>query len=1466
MAMIICPSDIETSNEKNEKNEKNGKNGKNGILNESSLFEEKEKEGKKKIEKGQEKNGKKLSKKVREKIAQIVAERPQPLTELQFAVHRRTYARSLPSEQRLDEDPNNAEDGCKKTNQKEPRTPSPSSSFSRERDGGLETWAQTVERVVQGAVCQLGLHEELSAEDQVEMFELIYSLKVLPAGRFLHQLGGDLVGKFGMFSLQNCAVTRVCKEDPIRPFVWAFHALMLGAGVGVNIELSNFCDYPVPRSCRIVRLSNAEEEAAWNASFSPPLSADSSPTRHGCNLPSVSSLVASFKKDTYAGTGTGTGAGAGAGTGVTEETGKNEKKRRIGERKKVIVVEDSREGWSDLIGRVLHAHFIDGRGFAYSTRLIRPPGTPIRSFGGIAAGPEPLVRAIATASSILDSLSRAPDPRMSPVVSMDIMCLLGEAVREGNVRRSALIMGGSPSDRAYLNAKRWDWSNPDHADAVLWSLATHLLLVSPFSSFVPEGGGHVKVLLKEAALERTIEAACAGRLCSPEKLFAACVRANIITSSNATSRADVSKFIRGPVVDYVTGPERDQAFEIARRMRFELDRLQLDVECAAGYCDTSSEKDTNASSCSDAVAVAVASAAAATVNNFGNVANSGNGGKNSKTKKKRKNKKEMEKRWPELMAAALAIPNWRSNSNNSVLATTVDELPECFWDGFRGSGEAYGLINLDLCRRQGRVDRPTGSREDHPIYSLFANASGSFSEQEEKERKKGDDDPDEGWPEPDLVMTNPCVTSDTWVMTTEGARQVKELINKPCKLLVDGNETEETKGFFATGSKPILVLTTREGHTLRLTDDHKVLVARGEWRRYFLKSDEPTVTGSTRFVSHPQSAGEKDEWIEAFRLKPGDSIVLHDHRPLCPSDPFSFDKVQKDQKEQKEQKEKEKEKKMWDGDGTFAEGRLMAGYHLINLPLPKNEEESLKKRFGGPGSGITPQVERASWPFYKGYIQKLFDAGSCLLNMGDKKGNIFMDGPTLVLMVNDYKIVQSLQRMLARVGILSTTFNEPAQKGIVITYQDLRRFDSFIGLTDPQKRSEMMEALVRHIDVASNSRLVSSWDWRDGPADFSKLPDYVKQVSDPEESNSGRFVATVASVSLCYDDKNERLCKKVYDIQVPKVHAFDANGLYVHNCGEQPLGPYETCCLQEIMLPHVTDEAEFRRCALFCYLIAKNSLALDCALPETRAVVRRNMRMGIAVGGLAQCTEPRLQWLDACYRWLRNYDREYSAKKGWPRSARLTTVKPSGTISLLAGTTPGCHPAYARYYVRRVRFAANAELVPALRAAGYDVVSDVNFDGSEKKDTKVVSFLCSMGPDTQVAADTTALDQLEFISRLQRDWSDNAVSCTVYFRPHELGGIKRWLRQHYARTLKSVSFLLHTDHNFALPPLEEITEEAFKAASARLDHAAFYRYLFGPGAVGYTSDTSEAAAAADKEVWARELATGECAGGACPVV
>ena len=298
-----------------------------------------------------------------------------------------------------------------------------------------------------------------------------------------------------------------------------------------------------------------------------------------------------------------------------------------------------------------------------------------------------------------------------------------------------------------------------------------------------------------------------------------------------------------------------------------------------------------------------------------------------------------------------------------------------------------------------------------------------------------------------------------------------------------------------------------------------------------------------------------------------------------------------------------------------------------------------------------------------------------------------------------------------------------------------------------------------------------------------------------------------------YGIVNLRLSRKVGRLEETQYPDPDIAGY--NPCAEQSLAPFETCCLAEVFLPNVESKEEFLDILELLYRINKHSLLLPCHQRETEEIVHKNMRMGIGLTGIMQATPEQMSWLNEGYEYLREFDESYSASHNFNPSIKLTTVKPSGTLSLLPGVTPGVHPGFAQYMYRRITIASEHPLVQVCKDHGYPVEFKRNFDGTEDYGSVIVTFPFTYSDNAVLAKDMTALDQLKAIERMQREWSDNSVSCTVYYKKEEIPIIRRYLETHYRNTFKSLSFLLHSDHGFAQAPYQEIDKETYDELISR---------------------------------------------------
>lgn len=450
--------------------------------------------------------------------------------------------------------------------------------------------------------------------------------------------------------------------------------------------------------------------------------------------------------------------------------------------------------------------------------------------------------------------------------------------------------------------------------------------------------------------------------------------------------------------------------------------------------------------------------------------------------------------------------------------------------------------------------------------------------------------------------TNPCILGSTWVVTDSGPAQVEQIVGKPVRLLVNGRyHPTSVEGFFSTGEREVVEVRTRRGFRITLTPNHPLQV----------------VTRMTRDVL-------ESEWRRAGDIRIGDRVLLGEHRDAS-----------------------------WEGRGTWEEGFLLGllvgdgaitiGQAIISVwgegPGPESVRREverivtnlphradfqgfawiadrkearltlkalydLARSFGlsEQFKGLSPEIEQTSSAFHEGFLRGLFDTDGTVI--GDQR-----KGVSVRLARSDLALLEGVQRMLHRLGIVATLYEGrraagratlPDGKGgrreyatrvqheLVISGDNLECFATRVGFTDREKAARLQE----------------------------RLEAYRRRM------NRERFVDEVISIE-------PRGQAPVYDVRVPGVHAFDANGFHVHNCGEQYLLPYENCCLGSVNLArHVrhgdnghpaVDWERLRETVEQATRFLDDVIDANAyvpAVPQLREAALRTRRIGLGIMGL----------------------------------------------------------------------------------------------------------------------------------------------------------------------------------------------------------------------------------------------------------
>jgi ribonucleoside-triphosphate reductase len=453
---------------------------------------------------------------------------------------------------------------------------------------------------------------------------------------------------------------------------------------------------------------------------------------------------------------------------------------------------------------------------------------------------------------------------------------------------------------------------------------------------------------------------------------------------------------------------------------------------------------------------------------------------------------------------------------------------------------------------------------------------------------------------------------------------------------------------------------------------------------------------------------------------------------------------------------------------------------------------SLIKGFGGLSSGPDPLIKMLT------RIEEYLDA-FCNKEL-NTTANVFKEHINLENGTSQWKSESvKVSKKYGHTRLIADIFNSI---GACVVAGNVRRSaeiclgdvedEEFINLKNYEINPERSE-----IGWMSNNSVVLSDE--KNYKDFSYIPEMAKRIIDNGEPGM---------INLYNMQKYARYGKEKHD-----------DAFLVNPCGEIALESMEFCNLAEVFPPRCVNEDAFYKALKYATFYASTVSLLPTHRPESNAIIAKNRRIGVSISGIAQWASNqslvKSEWggemnytkmtyfLREGYNTVVDENIKLAKLAGVPKSIRVTTVKPSGSISLLAGCTPGVHYPVSRYAIRRMRIGTDSPLVSSLIEAKIPYELD-----SYSDNTYVFSFVIDHG-NVRPCQEVSPWEQLSVVAMLQRFYADNCVSATIYFdKEKDSLDVEKMLAM-YIPILKSISMLPHSGHGYTQAPYEPIDEDKY---------------------------------------------------------
>jgi len=586
-----------------------------------------------------------------------------------------------------------------------------------------------------------------------------------------------------------------------------------------------------------------------------------------------------------------------------------------------------------------------------------------------------------------------------------------------------------------------------------------------------------------------------------------------------------------------------------------------------------------------------------------------------------------------------------------------------------------------------------------------------------------------------------CVSGSTLIQTKNGVYQIETLVGKEVEIY-NGEKWSKVTPFVAAQNKDLYRVWLSDGSYLDCTEDHAWhLKTKTVFRR--TETKDIVIGAKSAPWSLQNIEGKSEPLAYEYGLFSGDGFMDRNKPMLC----VCGDKIKLQE---------------LNIPGKWYKSQIKEGYSAPYNRLSFKNILDIERciYLNDKTKGLPTWVFEMDDASIRNFVAGLIDTdGNVCKQVNTDNVRIFG---------NEEKI-RDLQLLLRRIGINHATIYSAGDKGEE-TNKGIRNYSVYCCYIPSYECGNLPTRIKKVERIGSMLRKNNAYD--NSVIDSSRKQKIVKV-----EKLEGKFT------TYCFTE--------------PEKHMGVFGNVLTYQC------------LVETFINRHETLDEFLHTLKFAFLYAKTVTLGMTQWDKTNEVIKRNRRIGTSLTGITNFMEKNgidtlRNWCKRGYDFLKFYDKRISAAFNIPQSIKITSVKPSGTVSLLVpNTAPGIHFPESRFYIRRVRISVHSNLWKQMEERGYFVEPSVT-----EPSTKIINFPVDIG-NVRAVKDVSMWEQLELLSLLQEVWADNQVSCTVTFNAESEGKFIKHALNYYQYKLKSVSFLPSCSGQYPQMPYEAITEEQY---------------------------------------------------------